>query len=146
MKKERVSNVQSYHSIILQEVAERRRELTRKFTESTHNPPSRTNKQTTVKHKPSKAETVTSPRNLTPAPRFNINNLPYLADRAAENVRQWGIRSKINIDEVKARAAILKASIKPVTTAKRISYPAKRQQPTPTSSNPRQLGQQGKII
>lgn len=57
---------------------------------------------------------------LHPAKREKVEELPWLADRATANVKQWGERAKIDVDKVKTLAAQLKANTwKPAT---RIRY------------------------
>lgn len=45
--------------------------------------------------------------------RQRVENCCYPEQRAAENVRQWGVRAKIDVQHVKKLAAILKSKQKP---------------------------------
>lgn len=49
-----------------------------------------------------------------------IEQLPWLEDRLEENVRQWGIRAKIDVEKVKALAAKLQQPKKKPTTTIRM--------------------------
>lgn len=53
-----------------------------------------------------------------PVQRNNINKLQWLEERAAENVRQWGVRAKVDVAQIQALAAKLK-------------YETERNQPEP---------------
>lgn len=51
-----------------------------------------------------------------PVKFVRIEKLPWLDDRLTENVRQWGVRTKIDVDKVKALAAQLRRPKKKPTT------------------------------
>lgn len=119
MKKQRVSNVQAYHGLIINELEEKKKHLTQKF--------STVKKSTVVKRAPvvptKKQCSNTQQQELHPAERRKIETHTYLSERAAENVRQWGVRAKIDVEKVKALAASLK-NMKPAARRQpRISLP-----------------------
>lgn len=120
MKKQRVSNVQSYHGLIINELEDRKKHLAQKFS---------TVKKTTVVNRALVVPTEkqcsdTQHQELHPAERRKVEAHTYLSERAAENVRQWGVRAKIDIEKVKALAASLKTNMKPAARREpRISLP-----------------------
>lgn len=103
MKNQRISNVQAYHSLILQQVTEKRQHLVKNFLP-----------KPTTKPKSRPAGSRTNQNQSTNAPvavhRHSTANIKKLETRAIENVRQWGVRTKIDVDLVKELAAKLKSA------------------------------------
>lgn len=117
MKKHRVSNVQAYHGLILEEVSRKREELARKFA-----PKNEPRSAVKIKQKTDKQKVKTNNTEYIPLNVHKAKDHQYLIDRADENVRHWGTRMKIPVDEVKILAARLKASVKSPTKNPMIRY------------------------
>lgn len=92
MKKERISNVNNQHQEMLKALEERRQKLTKINKSQPENK--------CIRKKQSQVDV-----NI-----VKLENLPWLEDRSRENIKQWGIRAKIDIDIVEALAAKLKTS------------------------------------
>lgn len=59
-----------------------------------------------------KTNQLPEPQAVNAVNRTKIENLPWLEDRARENVKQWGVRAKIDVEKIQALAARLKITSK----------------------------------
>lgn len=124
MKKNRTSNVQAYHGLILEEVSRKREELVRKFgprnEQQVKGAPTSEQKLKSVIEKVKTTQKSTGQK----VKKDGIEYIPLNVNRSDENMRQWGARVKIPVDEVKMLAMQLKASIKPRATKIRYQRPS----------------------
>lgn len=111
MKKKRVASAEINEQLALR-LSEIKERVNKKLIEAS------VQKQKGTVKKPKKSEHKLI--NLIPAQRVKIETIPWLEDRSKENMRQWGIRAKVDVEKVKEIAARLKDSIEP--KKKTISY------------------------
>lgn len=110
MKKERLSNVLPQHKQTLENLAIKKSNFGQKVKSETK----RTNKHGQQVKKTDECMI------LQPVKFQIIEQLPWLEDRLEENVLQWGIRTKIDVEKVKALAAKLQQPKKKPTTTIRM--------------------------
>lgn len=108
MKKIRVSCAQR-NEVLAQKLEDFKKRLNQKSV------PRKTVEVTREKKYSAKTTEEQSVNKKVPEPqavqRRKIETLPWLEDRARENVRQWGVRSKIDVEKIQALAAKLKLKI-----------------------------------
>lgn len=107
MVKQRVSNVQAYHSLTLSAVSEKREHLKKVFCNEKEKQPKQDKGQSEVK----KSNSMKSKQ---PIQIIKIEN------ETQQNIVQWGKQVKVDIEKVKALAAKLKTTMKKPAT--RIRY------------------------
>lgn len=105
MKKQRISKVLPEHKQILDNLETKRISLELKIKNVNQ-------RRAQPKHGHIVKKTVPEQ----PVKFVRIEKLPWLDDRLTENVRQWGVRTKIDVDKVKALAAQLRRPKKKPTT------------------------------
>lgn len=117
MKKKRISTAEHNEELDQKLEAFKRRLATKPVRQNTKKAIIKThvNVRVTEKKIPEKCK-IEVPEPQIVQKNINLEKLSWLEDRARENVRQWGVRAKIDVDTIKMLAAKLKVSSREPST------------------------------